>query len=68
MWNWLNGKKVIIGSVFLVAAAFGQEVLLNIWQLWPVILPKVIETCNWIGMALGGVGLIHKAVKRANAQ
>jgi len=68
MWNWLNGKKVIIGTVFLILAAFGQEVLLNVWRLWPEILPKAIETFNWLGMALGGVGLIHKAQKKVSNQ
>lgn len=72
MIQWLNGKKTIIGSIFLVLAVFGTEVMQNIWNMkclpdeincaygW---LANTITTFNWIGMVMGGVGLTHKAVK-----
>ncbi len=72
MIQWLNGKKTIIGSIFLFLAVFGTEVVQGIWGIkclpeatdcaytW---LQNTIDTCSWIGMAMGGVGLIHKGIK-----
>lgn len=67
MLEWFNGKKTIIASILLVLAAFCDQVLVGIWGAAWTWLPLLISTLEWIGMLLGGSGLIHKAVKAAGA-
>ena len=64
LWNWLSGKKTAIAAALLMIAVVLNEVLVGIWGVDAVALKPTIETLNWFGVALGGVGLAHKAVKR----
>src|SRR3972149_506606 len=66
--EWFNGKKTIIGSIMMTIAIFLTEVVIGIWAADWVWLPGVISTLNWVGMLLGGTGLIHKGIKAANTQ
>lgn len=63
MWTWFNGKKTIIGTIILLISAIIEQVAVGIWGIQSDWLPKAVQTCDWIGMALGGVGLFHKGVK-----
>lgn len=63
IWIALSGKKTIIGSVFLTLSAFSSQVVINIWGVDVAWLPKAIDTFDWIGMILGGTGLLHKGAK-----
>jgi len=56
-WNWLNGRKTVIGTVIILAA---EGVKLFFPEL---IEPQKIEFVQSIGMILGGVGLVHKGAK-----
>ena len=64
MWKWFDGKKAAIGTAFFILAWVGQEVIIDIWNLWPAIMPRVIQTLNWGGMFFGSTGLVHKGVKK----
>ena len=62
-WTWFDGKKTTIAAGVLVASAFAEQVLVGIWGVtWPW-LPQAMQTADWIGMVLGGAGLVHKGVK-----
>lgn len=63
--EWFNGKKTIIGSVLMTVAIFLTEVVIGFWDYNPAWMPGIISTLNWVGMVLGGTGLIHKGVKAA---
>ena len=63
-WKWLSGKKSTIGTILLIAGAILEQVVASIWGIRTEFLYKLIETLDWVGMVLGGVGLAHKAVKR----
>ncbi len=59
IWTFLNGKKLVIGSVITVVA--------SIVATLPVILPLVVSDANTVAHAVGvGVtvlGLLHKVYK-----
>ena len=63
LWNYLSGKKTTIGAILLFAAAFLTEVIVGKWGVTTSWIQPTIETLMWIGMALTGVGLGHKAMK-----
>lgn len=58
-----DGYKTLIAAVCMYVAVFLTEVVVGIWDVQWGTLPMVIKTLNWIGLALGGVGFGHKAVK-----
>lgn len=68
IWQWFDNKKTIIGSFFLIISAFCTQVLIGIWNASWDWLPLLIQTFDWIGMVLGGTGLIHKAYKSRNSE
>jgi len=66
MWEWLSGKKTVIGSVFLfialnITTAFGW------FSFDPAWLGTLITILTWIGNTLVGGGLAHKGAKYANS-
>jgi hypothetical protein len=63
-WNWLDGKKTKIGAAILFVAVFMRQVILGIWgvDIWGF-LPRIVDTLDWIGMALSTTGTIHKGAK-----
>lgn len=63
MVNLLNGKKTIIGSILMTTSIVLTEVLVGIWMVEGDWIAPTVKTLNWIGMLLGGTGLIHKAMK-----
>lgn len=54
VWNWLNGKKTVIGSVLALVV-----------KLAPVagIPVEVVEVLDYLSVLLLGGGLAHKFVK-----
>lgn len=63
LWELFNGHKTTIAAIIMMAAIFGNEVVIDIWQYNPHWMPKLIQTFNWIGMSLGGIGIAHKTSK-----
>ncbi len=57
IWEWLNGNKTVIGA--LILAVLGVGIIGEQTLAYQVLL--------WLGSLLAGGGLIHKAVKPANA-
>jgi len=62
--NWLNGKKTAIGAIVLFISTLLSEVVCGIWNVNALWVTNLIETLNWIGMAITGVGLTHKIAKK----
>lgn len=64
IWHYLNNKKTTIGAALLLAAMVMQK-LAEIWldNIPPDWLPRLIETLQWLGGLMTGVGLSHKGVK-----
>ncbi len=63
-WEYLSGKKTVIGTVLLTGSPAYHQVIEGIWevgQYW--VVTNVLDTADWLGMAFGGVGLGHKWVK-----
>lgn len=61
--NWFNGKKTTIAAILMALSMFITEVLIGIWGMEVDWFPMLVKTLNWVGMILGGTGLIHKAIK-----
>jgi len=63
-WNYLNQKKTVIGSVLLFAAVVIQA-MVGIWsgEVTPEWILKLVETLEWFGGLITGVGLGHKGTK-----
>jgi hypothetical protein len=61
--TFFNGKKTIIGSILMTLAIIITEVLVGIWGVEGEWIAPTVKTLNWIGMLLGGTGLLHKAMK-----
>ena len=54
IWNWLDGKKTVIGAFLLIVAAHGS--LIHLTPEW----------CNFIadiGTVISGAGIVHKGIK-----
>jgi len=62
-WEWLNGKKTIIGTIIFFLSAFFSQVVGGIWEIESTWLVKLTDTLDWIGLALSSTGLSHKGVK-----
>ena len=56
IWEWLSGNKTAIGGFLLALAISG--LIEN--QL-------IVDILTWVGTFLGGIGLVHKAIKPADA-
>lgn len=66
-WEWLSGKKTVIGGYILLLAAFITEVVIGQWGIDSDIVPKIVGTLTWIGgilTATGGAHKIGKAIKK----
>lgn len=63
LWEFLNGKKTIIGAMLLIVGAFMGEVIVGIWGFHATVIIKMASTLNWMGMAMGGTGIFHKLIK-----
>lgn len=68
LFEWANGKKTAIGTVLLVASTFIDQVLIGFWGLSGTWVAPLMQTLDWLGMALGGTGLAHKVVKFQKAK
>lgn len=60
--EWLNGKKTVIGTTFLLIARFFIETGIGEGTEW---VSVIVSGANWIGEILGTVGLVHKGIKAA---
>lgn len=58
-WSWLDGKKTVIGSVAVNIATFMPEFNVSILGVDVPIKDGLL----YLGMALGGTGLLHKGKK-----
>jgi hypothetical protein len=67
MWKQLNGSKTIIGTCILMASAVCTQVVVGFWAFEPEWMTPVVQTLDWVGIALGGTGLGHKIQKRLDA-
>jgi hypothetical protein len=56
VWNWLDGKKTIIGGILLFVATIMTQAAVPV-------PPWVISAIQYAGEAFIGTGLTHKAVK-----
>ena len=61
-WNWLSGKKTVIASAYWTLYAMTEVIYPEILQD-----PVVKNITHRIGLALGVLGLGHKAVKKSLA-
>lgn len=64
IWTFIDGKKTNIGAALLFAAMIIEK-LAEIWMgadtpLW---IPKLIETLQFFGGTVFGIGLGHKIGK-----
>lgn len=66
IWAFLDGKKTYIGTAFLFAGTFFSEVLISMWHIKYSWAAPMASTLNWIGMAMTGIGVSHKAIKNNN--
>jgi len=68
LWEYFNGKKTIVGTCCLLTSAFGYQVVMGIWDIGATsyYFSNSLNTLDWLGMALGGIGLSHKAIKQKN--
>lgn len=53
-WNWLSGKKTVIGMGFILAG----KIISIAGQ------PVIGDLLNDAGLIIGGGGLLHKSVKQ----
>jgi hypothetical protein len=64
IWQWLSGKKTIIGAVCLwVASVFIPDFLIGELHLAWGFLPLLVTILMWIGGILVPTGIAHKAIK-----
>jgi len=69
LWQYLNNKKTNTGAALLLLAVILQKMT----EIWlgadhPVWVGNLVETLQWFGGLLSGVGLGHKGVKRFNKE
>lgn len=67
-WLFFNGKKTTIAAAIFTVTFFLTQfktgVLIDIWGLTiPAYFDNLLKSADWIASILGGVGLVHKAVK-----
>ena len=58
IWTWLDGKKVLIGSVLVIFSVVADQL--------SVILPALLgpaEATQYVGIATAIVGALHKVYK-----
>jgi len=64
LWNFFSGKKTIIGSILMTGSIVITEVVVGIWMVEGDWIAPTVKTLNWVGMLMGGTGLLHKAAKK----
>ena len=67
IWDWVNGKKTMIGVALLVGTepffALISEPFSILKQPTPACFPMLIALCLWAGKSIGTIGGIHKLIK-----
>jgi len=63
IWNWLNGKKTVIGSVCLWIGGIFLPFIINDLNYHPAWFDTLISILNWLGGVLAPLGIMHKAAK-----
>jgi len=64
MWKWLDGKKVIIGTVLIYLSVYLIDgFLIGELSYSPEWLLVIQKFCLWAGGLLVPGGLIHKYIK-----
>lgn len=69
VWDWFNGKKLVIGATCIGVSMYLIDGLL--WKQWHIGWPGLVyinDFLVWAGGLLTGGGLIHKAVKSYEAK
>lgn len=64
IWEFLSGKKTVIGSICLWIAGIGIPFIINDLNFHPGWLDTVVSVLTWIGGILAPLGIGHKAVKK----
>ena len=62
-WDWLNGKKLVIGGILFIASDVLVKVIFPHLTATPEWLKMIQELLSYGADAFAGVGLIHKGVK-----
>ena len=65
IWEFLSGKKTVIGSICLWIAAIGLPFIINDLNYHPGWFDTAISILSWIGGILAPLGIGHKVVKNA---
>ena len=68
LWNWFNGKKTIIGTFLIALAMFLSTQVVPLIQPEPSWLATIIAGLNWVGAALGSLGVGYKMFKSTDVQ
>jgi hypothetical protein len=63
LWQFLSGKKLVIGAVLMLAAEFIQKVLIPEWGITGSWAHSLQVTFEWAGDTIAIGGLTHKGVK-----
>lgn len=64
IWNWLSGKKTVIGSICLWIAGVFMPFIINDLGINPAWFDTLISVLSWVGGILTPLGVVHKAAKR----
>lgn len=64
IWEWLSGKKTVIGTTCLWIAGIFIPFIINDMNFHPAWFDTVITVLNWIGGILAPLGITHKAKKK----
>lgn len=62
IWNWLSGKKTVIGAS-AGTIAMGVQAVGDIWGVEGPWLGKTVKTLLYVSGAFGVPGLAHKWIK-----
>lgn len=64
IWEFLSGKKTVIGTVCLWIAGIGLPFIINEMNFHPGWFDTAITILNWLGGILAPLGIGHKAKKK----
>lgn len=61
--DFFNGKKTLIGGILLFGGTVLEQVIVGIWGISGDWVQPTIQTLDWVGMVVFGVGGGHKIIK-----
>ena len=63
VWNWLNGKKSVIGSICLWIGTIGLPFIIGEGYN-PAWIDTLARVLTWLGGIMTPLGVGHKAIKK----